>query len=85
MKPMIFNYAEHVALQAELERVTTERDAMLVDLKRAADDNGGCYGCKHLDPDTDRCSSEEYRMTCNTETNNCWQWRGTDEEGKQHD
>lgn len=27
-KPMVFNYAEHIRLKAELERVKAERDAL---------------------------------------------------------
>lgn len=62
-------------MQAELERVKAEKDALLVDLKKAADDNGRCYGCKHLDEATDHCGNEEYADTCCLE-NNKWEWRG---------
>lgn len=75
MKPTVFNYAEYERLKSELEQVKAERDAMLVDLKKAADDNGRCYGCKHLDEVTDRCSDKEYAAACCLE-NNKWQWRG---------
>lgn len=82
MKPTVFNYAEHVALQAELERVTAERDASVADFKEYVNRNvSGTHGvyacdfCKHSDGDLD-CK----KSPCDGLQK--WQWRGADKEGK---
>lgn len=48
------------------------------ELKRCADDNGGCYGCKNLDLDKDECICEEGKLLCNSVDNNMWQWQHAD-------
>lgn len=53
-----------------------ERDLAIAGLKQAADDNGGCWGCKWLDEETDECTSLEGRLMCDTKTNNMWEWKG---------
>lgn len=56
-----------------------ERDLAIAGLKQAADDNGGCWGCKHLDEATDECTSPEGRLMCDTKTNNMWEWKGLED------
>ena len=53
-----------------------ERDLAIAGLKQAADDNGGCWGCKWLDEETDECTSPEGRLICSAKTNNMWEWKG---------
>lgn len=48
------------------------------ELKRCADDNGRCYGCKNLDLDKDECICEEGKLLCNSVDNNMWQWQHAD-------
>lgn len=52
-------------------------EAALKDLMVAADDNGGCYGCMHLDAD-EKCTSEQGREMCDCKTNNMWRWKHAD-------
>ena len=53
-----------------------ERDHAIAGLKQAADDNGGCWGCKWLDEETDECTIPEGRLMCDIETNDMWEWKG---------
>lgn len=53
-----------------------ERDLAIAGLKQAADDNGGCWGCKWLDEETDECTIPEGRLMCDIETNDMWEWKG---------
>lgn len=66
--------------EARAEKAERERDAAIRDLKIAADDNGGCYGCKWLDDATGKCTSELGREACDCKANNMWEWRGQKEE-----
>lgn len=62
-----------------IERLEKERDLAVARLKKAADDNGECWGCKWLDEATDECTSPEGRLICDTKTNNMWEWKGLEE------
>lgn len=64
-------YWSNRAKQAE-----KERDLAIARLKQAADDNGGCWGCKWLDEETDECTNPEGRLICSAKTNNMWEWKG---------
>lgn len=67
-------------LQAELEASKRREIAAVEDLKHLADMGGECYGCKHYDGI--RCDHAIYRVTCNTETDNHYEWRGPEREGE---
>jgi hypothetical protein len=69
-EPYLLYAAEYI------ERLEKERDLAIAGLKQAADDNGGCWGCKWLDEETDECTSPEGRLMCDTKTNNMWEWKG---------
>lgn len=60
-------------LRAELDRLKRERDQAVEDLRQLAD--GQCLFCKH---DEDETFNE-----CGTD--NCWQWRGIQEENNETD
>lgn len=68
-------------LEKQLAEVTAERDAAIKELKKAADDNGRCYGCKWLDESTDECTNKLGKIECDSVKNNMWEWRG---KGEQH-
>ena len=57
-----------------------ERDYAIKQLKIVADENGGCWGCKWFDDMTKKCTNPEGMVSCNTRTNNMWEWRGLKEE-----
>ena len=59
---------ENLMLRIELDRLKHERDQAVKDLRQFAD--GQCLFCKH---DEDETFNE-----CGTD--NCWQWRGVQEE-----
>ena len=59
---------ENLMLRIELDRLKRERDQAVKDLRQFAD--GQCLFCKH---DEDETFNE-----CGTD--NCWQWRGVQEE-----
>ena len=69
-EPYLLYAAEYI------KRLEKERDLAIAGLKQAADDNGGCRGCKWLDEETDECTSPEGRLICDTKTNNMWEWKG---------
>lgn len=60
-------------LRAELDHLRHERDQAVEDLRQLAD--GQCLFCKH---DEDETFNE-----CGTD--NCWQWRGIQEENNETD
>ena len=62
-----------------IESLEKERDLAVARLKKAADDNGECWGCKWLDEATNECTSPERRLICDTKTNNMWEWKGLEE------
>lgn len=68
-------------LEKQLAEVNAERDAAIKELKKAADDNGRCYGCKWLDEATDKCTNKLGKIECDSVKNNMWEWRG---KGEQH-
>ena len=81
MKPTVFNYADHVALEVELTRVTAERDAAVADLHH----NDACTVCVGssvpvigCDCECDTCKLDCRCRECRDE--NKWQWRGADRE-----
>ena len=62
-----------------IERLEKERDLAVARMKKAADDNGECWGCKWLDEATDECTSPEGRLMCDMKANNMWEWKGLEE------
>lgn len=66
--------------ETRAEKAERERDYAIKQLKIAADENGGCWGCKWLDDMTEKCTNPEGMVYCNTRTNNMWEWRGLKEE-----
>lgn len=68
------------AAEARAEKAERERDYAIKQLKIAADENGGCWGCKWFDDMTEKCTNPEGVVYCNTRTNNMWEWRGLKEE-----
>lgn len=72
-EPYLLYAAEYI------ERLEKERDLAVARLKKAADDNGECWGCKQLDEATDECTSPEGRLMCDMKANNMWEWKGLEE------
>lgn len=72
-KPYLLYAAEYI------ERLEKERDLAVARMKKAADDNGECWGCKWLDEATDECTSPEGRLMCDMKANNMWEWKGLEE------
>lgn len=72
-EPYLLYAAEYI------ERLEKERDLAVARLKKAADDNGECWGCKWLDEATDECTSPEGRLMCDMKANNMWEWKGLEE------
>lgn len=72
-EPYLLYAAEYI------ERLEKERDLAVARLKKAADDNGECWGCKWLDEATDECTSPEGRLICDMKANNMWEWKGLGE------
>lgn len=68
------------AAEARAEKAERERDYAIKQLKIAADENGGCWGCKWFDDMTEKCTNPEGMVSCSTVTNNMWEWRGLKEE-----
>lgn len=66
--------------ESRAEKAERERDYAIKQLKIAADENGGCWGCKWFDDMTEKCTNPEGVVSCNTRTNNMWEWRGLKEE-----
>lgn len=66
------------ALQSENAELKELLKLAINELKRCADDNGGCYGCKNLDLAKDECICEEGKLLCNSVDNNMWQWQHAD-------
>lgn len=64
-------------LQQENEQLKELLRLALQDLKIAADDNGGCYGCTYLD-ENEKCTSVQGKIMCDCRTNNMWQWQHAD-------
>lgn len=66
-------------LQAELERVTRERDAATEDLRNLAIAHKTCYGCVNdkFNYNTDACAGCQYNSGHN------WQWRGVTDTSKE--
>lgn len=64
-----------VELAERSERAEQERDYVIKQLKIAADENGGCWGCKWLDEITEKCTNPE-GMKCNSNTNDMWEFCG---------
>ena len=50
-EPYLLYAAEYI------ERLEKQLNLAIAELKQAADDNGGCWGCKWLDEVTDECTS----------------------------
>lgn len=71
-EPYLLYAAEYI------ERLEKERDLAVARLKKSADDNGGCWGCKWLDEETDECTNPEGRLICSAKTNNMWEWKGSE-------
>lgn len=71
---------EVIAIQKENAELKELLKLAINELKRCADDNGGCYGCKNLDLDKDECICicEEGKLLCNSVDNNMWQWQHAD-------
>ena len=68
------------AESAESRAEKAERDYAIKQLKIAADENGGCWGCKWFDDMTEKCTNPEGIVYCSTVTNNMWEWRGLKED-----
>lgn len=68
------------AAEARAEKAERERDYAIKQLKIAADEDGGCWGCKWFDDMTEKCTNPEGMVSCSTVTNNMWEWRGLKEE-----
>jgi len=51
---------------AEIERLTRERDAAVADLRRSSKAHEDCHACAHVGGNTARCDFGE----------DCWEWRG---------
>ena len=66
--------------EARAKKAERERDYAIKQLKIAADENGGCWGCKWFDDMTEKCTNPEGMVSCSTVTNNMWEWRGLKEE-----
>lgn len=66
--------------ESRAEKAERERDYAIKQLKIAADENGGCWGCKWFDDMTEKCTNSEGMVSCGTVTNNMWEWRGLKEE-----
>lgn len=66
--------------EARAKKAERERDYAVKQLKIAADENGGCWGCKWFDDMTEKCTNPEGMVSCSTVTNNMWEWRGLKEE-----
>lgn len=71
-EPYLLYAAEYI------ERLEKERDLAVARMKKAADDNGECWGCKWLDEATDECTSPEGRLMCDMKAN-MWEWKGLEE------
>lgn len=56
-----------------------EKDLAIAALKQAADDNGGCYGCKWFDWETEKCKNPKGIELCDSQTNNMWEWKGLED------
>lgn len=69
-----------VNLLVRAEKAERERDYAIKQLKIAADEIGGCWGCKWFDDMTEKCANPEGMVSCSTVTNNMWEWRGLKEE-----
>ena len=69
---------EVIVIQKENAELKELLKLAINELKRCADDNGGCYGCKNLDIDKDECICEEGKLLCNSVDNNMWQWQYVD-------
>lgn len=68
------------AAEARVEKAERERDYAIKQLKIAADETGGCWGCKWFDDMTEKCTNPEGMVSCSTVTSNMWEWRGLKEE-----
>lgn len=66
--------------ESRAEKAERERDYAIKQLKIAADENGGCWGCKWFDDMTEKCTNPKGMASCSTVTNNMWEWRGLKEE-----
>lgn len=66
--------------ESRAEKAERERDYAIKQLKIAADENGGCWGCKWFDDMTEKYTNPEGMVSCSTVTNNMWEWRGLKEE-----
>lgn len=66
--------------ESRAEKAERERDYAIKQLKIAADEIGGCWGCKWFDDMTEKCANLEGMVSCSTVTNNMWEWRGLKEE-----
>ena len=66
--------------EARAEKAERERDYAIKQLKIAADETGGCWGCKWFDDMTEKCTNPEGMVSCSTVTDNMWEWRGLKEE-----
>jgi len=58
--------AEVKRMNAEVERLTRERDAAVADLRRVSKAHEDCHACAHIGGNTARCDFGE----------DCWEWRG---------
>ena len=72
--------SEVESAESRAEKAERERDYAIKQLKIAADENGGCWGCKWFDDMTEKCTNPEGMVSCSTVTNNMWEWRGLKEE-----
>lgn len=72
-EPYLLYAAEYI------EKLEKQLSLAIAELKQAADDNGGCWGCKWLDEVTDECTSPEGRLRCDMKANNMWEWKGLEE------
>lgn len=72
-EPYLLYAAEYI------ERLEKQLNLAIAGLKQAADGTGGCWGCKWLDEETDKCTSPEGRLMCDTKANNMWEWKGLEE------
>lgn len=77
LNEIVMPTTEPLCAGAAVREVMELLETALKDLMVAADDNGGCYGCIHLDAD-EKCTSEQGIEKCDCETNNMWRWRHAD-------
>lgn len=69
--------AQNAELLEKVEKLKTERDAAVADLKKAANEKGECFGCKWYNGKN--CTNKDYKRICSSYDDK-WEWRGVQKE-----